>query len=189
MINSLRDFINECAKVGELKVVQSQVDWDLELSHIADVNDTRGGSALIFDNVKDCQGSCLIGALSKQIRCAIALDMPTGMSRVEMAKEWMTRVNRTLIPPKVLPTGPVMENVVEEQDIDLNALPVPKLYPKDGGRYIGTTAALILEDPDTGWTNLGTYRMQILDGKSVALNLQPGKHARLMLDRCRELGK
>jgi phenylphosphate carboxylase beta subunit len=189
MINSLRDFINECEKIGELARVRAEVDWDLELNHIADISDQRGGPALIFENVKGCKHSCLIAALSKPNRCAVALEMPVGMSRVQMAKEWMVRMSRERIPPKIVSSGPAMDNVIEGKDIDLNTLPVPKLYPLDGGRYLGTTAALITEDPDTGWTNLGTYRMQILDRDSLALNLQPGKHARMMLDRYRHLGK
>lgn len=189
MINSLRDFINECEKIGELTRVKAEVDWNLELNHIADISDQKGGPALIFENVKGCKHSCLIAALSKPNRCAVALEMPVGMSRVQMAKEWMVRMNRERIPPKIVSSGPVMDTVIEEKDIDLNILPVPKLYPMDGGRYLGTTAALITEDPDTGWTNLGTYRMQILDRNILALNLQPGKHARMMLHRYRQLGK
>ena len=189
MINSLRDFINECEKIGELARVKVEVDWNLELSHIADINDQKGGPALIFENVKGSKHSCLIAALSKQNRCAIALDMPLGMSRVQMAKEWMLRLKQGLVQPKIVPTGPVMENVIESRDIDLSLMPAPKLYPLDGGRYIGTTAALITQDPDTGWINLGTYRMAILDRDNMAINIQPGKHALIMLKRYQELGK
>ncbi|MDP2645863.1 MAG: UbiD family decarboxylase [Desulfobacterales bacterium] len=189
MINSLRDFLDECEKIGELSRVKVQVDWDLELNHVADISDQKGGPALIFENVKGCKHSCLIAALSKPNRCAIALEMPVGMSRVEMAREWAVRVNRQGIPPKVLSSGPVQDNVIEEKDVDLSTLPVPKLYPMDGGRYLGTTAALITREPGADWDNLGTYRMQILGRNSLGLNLQPGKHARLMLERYRKLGR
>ena len=105
-----------------------------------------------------------------------------------MAKEWMVRV-RKRIPHSVVANGPVMENIVESKDVDLTAMPAPKLYPLDGGRYIGTTSVLITQDPDTGWTNLGTYRTAILDRNNAAINIHPGKHALMMLDRYRELGK
>ena len=48
-------------------------------------------------------------------------------------------------------------------DIDLFKFPVPKWYPKDGGRFIGTAHYIISKDPDSGWVNLGTYRSQLLD--------------------------
>lgn len=188
MITSLRDFLNECEKIGELARVKAEVDWDLELNHVADASDQKNGPALLFENVKGAKDPCLIAALSSRNRCAIALDMDLGMTGVQMAREWMVRMKKR-IPPKVIPTGPVMENVVEAKDIDLTALPAPKLYPLDGGRYIGTTSALITEDPDTGWTNLGTYRTQILDRNNVAVSILPGKHALMMLNRNRELGR
>lgn len=189
MINSLRDFLEECEKIGELARVKTKVDWDLELGHVADVSDRKGGPALIFENVKDCKHSCLIAALSKPNRCAIALGMPVEMSRIEMAREWMMRVTRDRVPPKLSSSGPVMDNVIEEKDIDLEILPSPKFYPLDGGRYMGTTSALITKDPDNGWTNVGTYRMQILDRNTLGLNLQTSKHARLMLERYGQLGR
>jgi len=107
MINSLRDFIGECEKLGELSRVKAEVDWNLELGHVADISDRKSGPALIFEKVKGCQHSCLIAALSKRVRCAIALDMPVEMSRVEMAREWMLRVSKKRIAPTVISAGPV----------------------------------------------------------------------------------
>jgi UbiD family decarboxylase len=57
MINSLRDFIDECEKIGELARIGVEVDWNLELSHIADPSDQKGGPALIFENVKGSKHS------------------------------------------------------------------------------------------------------------------------------------
>ena len=189
MIDSLRDFIHQCEEIGEISRVTTEVDWNLELSHVADISDQKGGPALIFENVKGCRHSCLIAALSKPVRCAVALDMPLNMSRVDMAREWMRRVNRKMIPPQTVSSGPVMENIIEGDRIDLTALPIPKLYPLDGGRYIGTTAALITKEANDGYTNLGTYRMQVLERDKIGINIQPGKHGRFMLQKYGELGK
>ena len=53
MINDLRDFIKACEKEGLLHRVSAEVDWNLELSHVAKVNEESGGLALVFENVKD----------------------------------------------------------------------------------------------------------------------------------------
>jgi phenylphosphate carboxylase beta subunit len=71
--------------------------------------------------------------------------------------------------------------------VDLFSLPAPKFAPLDGGRYIGTAVSLVTRDPDTGWTNLGTYRMQLIDKNRSAIQIHHGKHGDLMLDRYREL--
>lgn len=45
--------------------------------------------------------------------------------------------------------------------------PAPKLHREDGGRYLGTADAVITRDPDAGWVNLGTARVQVLGDHRV----------------------
>jgi len=189
MIKDLRDFIAKCEEIGELKRVKTEVDWDLEAVHLADLNDEREGPAILYENVKDSDFPLLIGALSSPKRCALALDMPLDYSPVDMAREWKERVRREKIPPRVVTDGPVMENVVEEKDADLLKLPVPRFYPGDGGRYIGSNAVLITQDPDDGWTNVGVYRMMVHDSKNICISILPSKHGFRMMKRYHELGK
>jgi 4-hydroxy-3-polyprenylbenzoate decarboxylase len=35
---------------------------------------------------------------------------------------------------------------------------------------------VITKDPDTGWINAGTYRVQVQDEKTVNIFIEPGKH-------------
>ncbi|MBI4322027.1 MAG: phenylphosphate carboxylase subunit beta [Chloroflexi bacterium] len=189
MIEDLRDFIAKCEEIGELARVSTEVDWDLELCTVADLNDEKKGPALLFEKVRDSKFPVLIGALSSARRCALALDMPMSLSRGQMAREWMERVSKTRIPPRVVSDGPVLENVIEEEDVDLFRLPIPRFYPLDGGRYVGTNAALVTQDPETGWTNLGTYRMGVHDSRRVGIYTQRGKHSYAMALKYREMGK
>ena len=55
--------------------------------------------------------------------------------------------------------GPILENIDRDDAVDLFKFPVPMIHEKDGGRYIGTYCVVIMQDPDTGWVNLGTYRV------------------------------
>jgi len=191
MINDLRDFIDECKKKGELKRIKAEVDWNLELSHICKVNEARGGGqALLFENIKGCDGVYVLGsALTTEKRLAIALGMPDNYSLCQLAEKWVELTSKDKIPPVIVSDGPVLENVLEGDKVDLLSLPVPKFAPEDGGRYIGTAVSIVTQDADTGWTNLGTYRMQLLDKNHTAVQIHHGKHCDLMLDRYRELGK
>ena len=65
------------------------------------------------------------------------------------------------IPPKVVDTGPIFENIDSGKDVDLYKFPVPLLHEKDGGRYIGTNCLVITRHPDEGWINLGAYRIMV----------------------------
>ncbi|HXZ29658.1 MAG TPA: phenylphosphate carboxylase subunit beta [Dehalococcoidia bacterium] len=189
MIKDLRDFIDECDRKGALKRIKAEVDWDLELSHISKLNEAKGGGqALLFENVKGYEEvSVLSSALTTEKRLAIALGMPDHYSLIQLAKEWVNLTSKARIPPREVSDGPVMENVVEGDKVDLFSLPSPRFAPLDGGRYIGTAVSLVTKDADTGWTNLGTYRMQLIDKNRSAIQIHHGKHSDLMLDRYREL--
>ena len=50
-MKDLRDYIATCEEEGELHRIKAEVDWDLELSHIAKLNEEKKGPALLFENV------------------------------------------------------------------------------------------------------------------------------------------
>ena len=72
--------------------------------------------------------------------------------------------------------GPVFENIVKQDDIDIEKFPTPVWHRDDGGRYIGTGCYSVTMDPDEKWINAGCYRAMIQDKKSVSLLMVPGKH-------------
>ena len=74
-------------------------------------------------------------------------------------------------------------------DIDLYKFPVPKFYPRDGGRYFGTAHFVLTQDPDTGWINLGTYRLQLLGKDKLGTQFIKGKHSDIMLKKYQAMGK
>jgi 4-hydroxy-3-polyprenylbenzoate decarboxylase len=177
-MKELREFIAKCEKEGELKRIKVKVDWNLEVSHIAKLNEEKKGPALLFENVKDYKIPLLTSAFTTPKRLAIALGMPLNYSMCQMAKEWMKITTKQLIKPKVVKNGPVQEMIVKEKDIDLlRDFPVPYMYPQDGGRFVGTAEYLITKDMETGWTNLGTYRMQVHDRNHTGIQIIKGKHA------------
>ncbi len=73
------------------------------------------------------------------------------------------------IPPVEVKKGPVLENVLRDQEVDLTRFPAPIWHPLDGGRYIGTASVNIMRDPDTGAINAGTYRNQVFDKSGIGM--------------------
>jgi 4-hydroxy-3-polyprenylbenzoate decarboxylase len=188
-MKDLGDWIEACEKEGELKRVKTEVDWNLELSHVATLSERKRGSALLFENVKGYDIPVLTSALTTQERLAIAMGWPTSYSMCEMAREWMNIAKKELIKPVEVKGAPVLEQVVEEENVNLFDYPAPYIYPLDGGRFIGTSYALVTEDPETGWTNLGTYRMQLFDEKSAGVQIIKGKHADFHMKKYEKMGK
>jgi phenylphosphate carboxylase beta subunit len=190
MIRDLRDFIEACRKSDELKEITAEVDGDLEVSHVAKLNEEKRGPALLFRNIKGYETPLFISALSTPRRLSLALSMKEENSICLMAREWVELKQKGHIPPRVVDTGPIVENVVEGDHINILAkFPVPRFYPMDGGRYFGTAGFLITQDPETGWMNLGTYRMQVLDRTHLGIQILKGKHADLMMNKYRQMGE
>src|SRR3989449_6751302 len=102
-----------------------------------------------------------------------------------------TTLSRSRIPPLEVPRSQARfyENSKTGAQIDLEQLPIPKHWPLDGGRYAGTADAVITRDPDSGYLNIGTYRMMLQGKNQAGLYLSPGKDARLHITRAWQKGE
>jgi 4-hydroxy-3-polyprenylbenzoate decarboxylase len=184
-MKDLRQWLEVCEKEGELKRIKTEVDWDLELSHVAKLNEEQRGPALLFEKVKGYNSPVLTSACTTTSRLALIMGAPKDSSLVDLMREWVKRTANK-IPPQWVDSGPCKENIDKGNKVNLLKFPVPKVYPRDGGRYFGTACFVITKDPDTGWVNLGTYRLMLLDGQTLGTQFIKGKHADLMLNKYRE---
>src|SRR5208337_3712791 len=66
-----------------------------------------------------------------------------------------------IVPHEIVEDGPVLQNVLMGDDIDVTKFPAPIWHEKDGGRYIGTGTYSITRDPDENWLNAGAYRAMV----------------------------
>ncbi len=185
----LRDFIAICEKENDIKRITAEVDWDLEMTHISKLVEEKDGRAVLFENVKGHKGSVFFGAYSSTKRLAIALGQPTHLSMAELSHQWMKMSIGEVIRAKEVKEGPVFENIIEEDDVNVFDLPSPKFYDKDGGRFIGTACFMVVRDIETNEINLGTYRSQVLDEKTVGAQILKGKRGDRILQKWRKAGK
>lgn len=182
MYRDLREFIARLETDGRLRRVRREVDWDLELAHVAKINEQDAGPALLFENVKGYPGASVLTSLfTSKERVALALDLPPETRFLEIARSWVQRIKDKRIPPVELRTGACQEVVETGDGVDLRSLPAPWFYPKDGGRYIGTASYLVSRNLETGRLNLGTYRVMIIDGKRAGIQIIKAKDAEIDL--------
>src|SRR4030043_184427 len=92
----LRDFIPLFEKEGELKRVKAEVDWNLEMSHIAKLNEERGGPALLFEKVKGYPSPVISSVCTTTSRLALIMGMPKNTSLVELMREWVKRTHNKI---------------------------------------------------------------------------------------------
>jgi len=168
----LRQFIQVLADAGRLVRVKEATDWKLEIGRIT--RECR--TPLLFENIKGYPGQRVFtNGLCDIASTSLALGLGCGATRkalIENAKRRMVRP----IKPKLVNNGPVLENIVDAEDIDLLKLPVPQWSNQDGGRYLGTWHINVTKDPESGSRNVGVYRMQLLGPRRATVSASPRSH-------------
>ncbi len=71
---------------------------------------------------------------------------------------------------------------------DLNKLPIPKCWPFDGGKFI-TLPMVHTVNPETGTSNVGMYRMQVLDSSTTAMHWHLHKDGARHFEMYKKMGK
>ena len=152
----LRGWIDALKAHGELQEIDAEVDWNIELGTIMRLAQGPGtGKALLFNNIKDynkpdtrCR-RIFGSALDSYRRIAMMLGLPPDTHPRELVKIGRTILTGS-IPPKIVATGPVKENILKGADIDLYEFPSPHWNRLDGGRYLLTYGGCVTKDPETG---------------------------------------
>lgn len=172
-----RQWIAMLEDTGELARVKVQVDWSGEIGAICRRVLNAQGPALLFEHVVGHErtwcSKLFTGSLGTPARVSLAMTGEKDVPRRELADRFR-RALRAGMPPTVVSTGPVKENVLRGTAVDLFQLPVPLWHPLDGGRYINTMCGVVTRDPDTGFLNVGTYRGVISDPRRIATLLLLG---------------
>ena len=180
MQDDLRDWLKKVEALGKLRRIEG-ADWDLEIGTATALNlRKKDCPVLLFDNIKGYpRGYRVVTCTgSTPSLMALNLNLPLTDSDLELLGILRERLlqweaNPDKFTPEVVSNGPVLENILSGDDVDLFTFPVPKWHSLDGGRYIGTGDAVITRDPDTGEVNLGTYRLQALDKKITGWHVTP----------------
>lgn len=193
-ILDLRDWLARVDAMGELVRVTDAVNRDEEMSAIAYLVAKQPSSpAVLFECAEGFEDSPVGARLLWNIlgpslaRVALTLEERPDTPTLELIRRTRDKLKLRIPPQEVSrDEAPVFENTLTGGQIDLDLLPIPRHWPLDGGRYAGTADAVITRDPDTGYLNVGTYRMMQQGKSEVGLYLSPGKDARLHIARAWE---
>ena len=185
-VNDLRDWIDRIDALGQVRRVNG-ADCDEEIGAITDLYMERVGQpALLFDEIPGYPPGfrVLANVTTSPQRVAATLDIPRDLSLAGMVQH-CRRFHGALpgIKPHVTDSGPLQENVATGGDIDMLRFPTPKWHEDDGGRYLGTGCAVVMQDPDSDWINVGCYRVVVHDRKTLGIMITAGKQGRLILEK------
>lgn len=188
----LRSWLKYAEEMGELKQVRGAA-LDPSAGQIAEMlHHTDESPAVLMDEFPGYPKGfrILINANGNRKRLAMTLGLPLDIGKMELMDAWSREIAELKpLPVNYVTRGPVLENVIEGDAVDVTKFPVPLWHEQDGGRYIGTGVPNITRDPDTGFVNLGVYRSMIHDAKRVGCYISPGKHGRVHRDKYFERGE
>lgn len=191
--DGLRSFIRSCEAMGECITIE-EADWELEIGGLTEAaaEFLNEPPMILFDKIRGYPEGFRILSLpfGSTKRFALALGLPTDRSKLELVRLAADKVkNAEPLPPAVVEKGPVLQNVITGEAIDILRFPALYNRDKDGGRYIGTGDAMINKDPDSDFVNVGTYRIQIHEPALLGLNMSPGQQGKTICERYWRDGK
>lgn len=183
----LRSYITFLEEKNRLKTIHN-ADWDLEIGGLTEIAvQNQLPFALLFDDIEGYPKGFRI--LTNAVTTAFQWTAASGFEPTDNKQEAVImRKNSSgvskeeLIPPKRVSTGPILENVDRDDQIDVSKFPAPRWHEYDGGRYIGTGDLVITKSPETRRVNVGTYRVQLQEPDKLTAYISPGKDGRLNRD-------
>lgn len=160
----LRQFLERLESEGLLIRLSRPVKVEHEIAagmrHVADT----GGPALWFENVEGYDMPVVGGLFDSRRKALLAL----GVNTVEEGNRRFLHGLQHPIEPVLVEAGPCQEVVIQGDDIDLFALPMPIYSERDGGAYV-TVALEISKDPIDSSVNASIYRMMRIDRNHLAV--------------------
>lgn len=192
--HDLRQWLDEARRLGEVKEVQG-LSYQKEIGQLAELSaHDENAPCFVFEDVPGTlKGSRLLVNFFAGKRKNMTLGFSTDLSKLELSEGFRVhhaaRMQTKRIPPRYVEDGPVMQNVLTGDAVDVTKFPAPQWHAQDGGRYIGTGCYNIMRDPDDGWINCGTYRVMIHDQRTLGFYISPGKHGRQMRDKYQARGE
>lgn len=190
MYEDLTEFLADLEKRKLLVRIKESVSPDLEIAAVTDRASKMpgGGPALLFEQpagfrmpvASNVFGSlermCLalgvktLDDLAAEINQLMTPQMPEGIMDALKMLPMVGRLRDLM--PKTVKDASCQEIV--RRDGTLDDLPILKCWPDDGGRFI-TLPLVFTKDPQTGMRNIGTYRMQVFDGRTTGMHWQRHK--------------
>jgi 4-hydroxy-3-polyprenylbenzoate decarboxylase len=183
----LKAFLRRLEKDGELQRVKAPVDPRLEVTEIVTRVVREQGPALLFEKVNGSDIPLVMNVFGTEDRMARALEAPSLDAAADRIRQLvnpavpagfaalgdaLSRLRYLRhVPPKKVREAPCQAVVLQGDDVDLDLLPGVHAWPEDGGKFlnIGITHT---QHPETGLRNVGMYRLQQHDKRTLGLHWQ-----------------
>ena len=205
------DVIEWLKEHGDLKVIDTPLDVELEIPHLAYIEVKKADSRpLLFTHpVNRAKGidydmpvlmnifanravtQKLFGRHPDEI--AEGID---GLLKLKPPKGWRAKLAmlpklialKNVFPKRLKFKGECQEVIIPKEEVDLDKLPILKTWSEDGGPFI-TMGQVYTQSLDGTMQNLGMYRLQQYDKNRLGMHWQIHKDASHFFDQYQKAGK
>ena len=195
MIGCLQEFVELLDSRDQLVRVSHPVSAELEITEIVDRVSKGPGErnkALLFENVSGYELPVLINMfgsaermawalhvdeleeLRRKLAALIDLRLPQGLGgAMKRGKALLDALRAAGLRPRRVRSAPVQQ-IVETERPSLDFIPILTCWPQDGGPFI-TLPQVVTRHPETGVRNVGMYRLQKVDSRTLLMHWQRHK--------------
>ncbi|MCH9739942.1 MAG: menaquinone biosynthesis decarboxylase [Epsilonproteobacteria bacterium] len=207
----MNDVVEWLKENGNLKIIDTPLDVELEIPHIAYVEVKKDDSRpLLFTNPinrnKDIEYDMPVlmnifankeltekifakhpDTVAQGIDKLLKMKPPEGlMEKLKILPELFALKN--VFPKRLKSSGECQEIIVTKDDVNLDKLPILKTWEEDGGPFI-TMGQVYTQSLDGKMQNLGMYRLQQYDKNHLGMHWQIHKDASHFFDQYQKAGK
>ncbi|MCD6247616.1 MAG: UbiD family decarboxylase [Candidatus Diapherotrites archaeon] len=158
---SFRGFLQALERSQKLAKIEKPVSKELEAAAILKELD---GKAVLFENIKESEFKVAGNVFSSKELIASYF----GCKQEELIKKMIGALNNPT-KPNIVDKAPCQEVVINENEVDLDKLPILKHTRIDGGNYI-TAGVFIARDAEHG-LNASFHRCMQLDKKRFSVRV------------------
>src|SRR5262245_29918506 len=174
MAQDLRSYLDlvKRRKPGDFEIVSKAVDPRFEITALVVKLEREGKRrpVVLFENVRGTRFPVLTNLHASRPRLATAMS-----AAPEATQTTYLRAMEKPIVPKMVPSGPVHDVVLEDDQVNLYDLPQIVHHEGDAGAYV-TAAISFAKDPTRDIWNCAYNRLQIKSHNTTSIHLTTGKH-------------
>ena len=184
--DDLREWLARAELLGEVRNVKG-ASWQEDIGLAAEaILREENGPCVVFDEVPGSpKGFRVLLNMFAGVRRNMTLGFPDHLTKWELSDAFREAYlkDQKPIPHEIVEDGPIFENIITGDAIDVTKFPSPVWHELDGGRYIGTGTYSITRDPEENWLNAGAYRAMVHDKTSVGMLMAAGHHAAIHCEK------
>ena len=208
MVRNSKKLIEDLAKKGVLKIIDQELDVNLEIPHLAYIEiKKKEPKVLLFTNPVDKKLGLKyempvlmnifssyeltefylgrpVKEIEEEIESLLKLKPPASFGdKIDLFKKLFSL--KSVFPKR---ENTPISKTHKKYILDLNKLPILKTWEFDGGKFI-TMGQVFTQSLNGNISNVGMYRLQVFDEKTLGMHWQIHKDSTVFYNEFMEAGK